>query len=238
MNSNDKWIEEWRQKLFPDKGPQVMPLPPTAQPQPPELSPKEKKWITHWEPKEFNYTGVPAPDEDGHWITDWQNKGGMEVPERVLTNYRFLVFIQGIPLGFSKIKNIVSEVETDSIVVGGINTYAVSLIKPTTKEKTMVFERGVTSGIMPNMKRMLASARFSVGQRLPMDIVIAVRNGKGGIEKLYFVHGAMVKSWKCSDLDAMHDEVLIESFEIVYETLEEQVALVMGAGLLAGLLGL
>ena len=81
----------------------------------------------------------------------------------------------------------------------------------------MVFERGAAAR---GMLTMALTARFAVGQRLPEDILILVMDRSNLPSRAYFVHGAVVRRCSWSDLDAMSGALLIERFEITYETLE------------------
>ena len=74
-------------------------------------------------------------------------------------------------------------------------------------------------------------ARLAVGQRIPNDIYIFISNRNGVVTNLYSVHGAVVKKIRLSDLNAMSSDVLIESFEMTYETME---SCPITAGILGG----
>lgn len=134
-----------------------------------------------------------------------------------LPGYKFQVYIQNLCLGFSKVTNIENSIETEPLQEGGVNDRVYSLRKPQSTERTMLFERGIASR---GLVMMALSLRLAVGQRLPEDIMILVMGRDGLPGKVYFVHGAVVKKCTYSDLDAMSGEVLLERFEIAYETLE------------------
>ena len=137
-------------------------------------------------------------------------------PEPV-PGYKFQVFINNIRMGFSKVTNIEESIETEPLQEGGVNDRVYSLRKPVSTERSLVFERGMGSrGLVMTM----LTLRFAVGQRIPQDILILVCDRTGTITHIYQVHGAVVKKCSVSDLDAMNSEVLIERFEIAYETLE------------------
>lgn len=134
-----------------------------------------------------------------------------------LPGYKFQVFIQNVPMGFSRVTNIEQSVETEPLQEGGVNDRVYSLCRPQSTERTMMFERGTAGrGLAPT----IFARRFAVGQRLPEDILILVMNRSGLPARAYFVHGAVVRRCTWSDLDAMSGALLIERFEIAYETLE------------------
>ena len=152
-----------------------------------------------------------------------------------IAGYKFQVFIQNTRMGFSKITNFETFIETEGIVEGGVNSHVHSLLKPVSTEKTLVFERGVGD-------RGLATgwlADLSPGNHFPFDILIIVGDRSGEMSAIYMVHGATVKRWQMGDLNAMDSNVLIESFEIVYEELSEMHgSFVTGAGDALGAMGI
>lgn len=158
----------------------------------------------------------------------------------IIPSYRFSVYMMGMKLGFSKISNMEILIETDPLVEGGCNSYPHSLQRPVSREKTLIMERGVqTSSVTASISQRLMSliSKFDVGKRLKMDLIITVNRWDGSVEKLYKVQGATVKRWKCSDLNAMSSQPLIETFEITYEKLEEdqEMGFALGAVGLGGL---
>lgn len=135
-----------------------------------------------------------------------------------IPGYKFMVYIQNVAMGFSKVTNIENSIETEPLQEGGVNDRVYSLRHPQSAERTMTFERGTV--FSTGALQMLLTFRFAVGQRLPEDIMILVMGRNGIPAKTYFVHGAVVKKCAWSDLNAMSGELLMERFEIVYETLE------------------
>ena len=142
--------------------------------------------------------------------------------------YKFQVFINNIRFGFSKVTNIETAVETEPLQVGGVNDRVYSLRTPVKAERTLVLERGVASR---GIAFTLITLRLDVGQRIPNDIYIFISNRNGVVTNLYSVHGAVVKKIRLSDLNAMSSDVLIESFEMTYETME---SCPITAGILGG----
>lgn len=131
--------------------------------------------------------------------------------------YKFQVFINNIRMGFSRVTNLEEAIETEPFQEGGVNDRAYSIRRPVTAERTLILERGVASrGAVTT----LLSLRFTVGQRLPMDVFIVICDRNGVINRLYQVHGAVVKKCAVSELDASRSESLIERFELSYETME------------------
>lgn len=138
-------------------------------------------------------------------------------PEPTRT-YKFWVILQAFRLGFSKISGIESSVEFEAFHEGGVNHKTISLLKPFSGERTLVMERGAASrGVVTE----ILTSRFTVGSRLPTDLIVAVLNPNNVLSKMYLVTGCTVKKWSVSDLDASSSEVLIERFELSYESVED-----------------
>jgi len=134
-----------------------------------------------------------------------------------LPGYKFCVFVQNIPLGFSRVTNIEESIETEPLQEGGVNDRVYSLCRPQSGERTMVFERGAGG---QNFALSAASLRLMVGQRLPEDVIIMVLDRNGAPGRVFFLHGAVVRKCTYSDLDAMSGQLQIDRFELAYETLE------------------
>ncbi len=142
-----------------------------------------------------------------------------------LSGYKFMVFINYVPLGFTKISNreIITEFET--LQEGGKNDSLHYLYKPYSTEKTLVLERGeVSRGIATSLL-----VKLSPGTRIEHDIIILGYNRNTTISKVYFVSGCVVKKWSANDFDAMDSKVMVEKFEINYANFEEKLVATMGA---------
>lgn len=135
--------------------------------------------------------------------------------------YNFVVYIQIVKMGFSRITNIENTIELESFTEGGLNDYVHSLRAPTTMEKIIVFERGI---VYPTISLPFIDDTYfdigKVGSKIGHDIIIMVLNANRQPEKTYCVSGGIIKSWKLSEFDANSNQVLIERFEVVYQTIE------------------
>lgn len=134
-----------------------------------------------------------------------------------IPGYKFQVYINAARMGFSKVTNIEESIETEALQEGGVNDRVYSLRTPVRSERTLVFERGLGGrGLLSS----LPSLRFVVGQRIATDIIIVVGDRNGAIAAIYQVHGAVIKKCVLGDLDAMRSDIVIERFELTYETME------------------
>ena len=137
-------------------------------------------------------------------------------PETV-SGYKFQVFVSNVRMGFSKVTNIEESIETQAFQEGGVNDRVYSLYRPASTERTLVFERGLGNR---SLMSGLLDKSFAVGRRILPDILILVGASNGTVSNIYQVHGAVIKRWRLGELDAMNSQVVIESFELAYETLE------------------
>lgn len=134
-----------------------------------------------------------------------------------IPSYKFQVFINNFRMGFSRVTNIEESFDTEPLQEGGVNDRVYSLRTPVKSERTLVLERGAgTRGLVTE----LLTRGFTVGKRIPNDVFILIGGRDGAIVKMYQVHGAVVKKCRLGNLDAMSSEVLIETFELSYETIE------------------
>lgn len=134
-----------------------------------------------------------------------------------IPSYKFQVFVNNIRMGFSRVTNIEESFETEPFQEGGVNDRVYSLRTPVKAERTIVLERGAGSR---GMVLELLSMSFRVGNRLPSGVLILVSGRDGAITEIYSLQGVVVKKCRIGSLDAMSSEVLIESFELAYETIE------------------
>ncbi len=144
-----------------------------------------------------------------------------------LKSFRFHVYIGVIKMGFSKISGVERTAETESIQQGGVNDHVYTLSSPVKSEKTLVLERGVA------YSRGLLAANLKVGKRLATDMLILIYDDGGLPRTAVYVKNPYVKRHSFSDLDAMSGQVLVERFEVVYDSMEVQS---LPVGMLAGIL--
>ena len=155
-------------------------------------------------------------------------------PEPVPT-YKFQVFVNNVRMGFSRVTNLEESFETEPFQEGGVNDRVYSLRTPVKAERTLVLERGAGSR---GMVLELLSMSFRVGNRLPSGVIILVSGRDGAINEIYTLQGVVVKKCRIGNLDAMSSEVLIESFELAYETIESYPLLSSALGSAMSALGL
>lgn len=134
-----------------------------------------------------------------------------EFPFRMdpIPGYRFIVFLDGLIMGFQKVSGIVCEMETESYREGGLNTQVHIFPKACSTERVLCMEKGVYGGILHPF--------YLVGERIPGILTLAVTGDSGFPVKCYTMYGLLVKKWEVGDLNAADNSLLIDRFEVCYE---------------------
>lgn len=134
--------------------------------------------------------------------------------EQYMTNDQFQVKIGSEGYGFSKISNMVQEMEFDCIQEGGRNWSPVFFRKQKGKRDTLVLERGVKT-----QPTKIKAARIKTGTLLAGVVIILRKNNKS-FRKYTFDEGVVTKL-ELNSLDALGREILIEKMEISHTGLYE-----------------
>lgn len=126
-----------------------------------------------------------------------------------IPGYRFIVFFNGLLMGFQKVSGISREVETEIYQEGGLNTRVHVFPKACAGEHLLCLEKGTYSGI---------EHPFSlVGIAFDGILNLTVMDNLGRPLKSYFFTGLIIKKWEIGDLSAEQNSILIDRFEISYE---------------------
>lgn len=126
-----------------------------------------------------------------------------------IPGYRFIVFLDGILMGFRKFSGIVREVETETYQEGGLNTSVHVFPKACTAEHIITLEKGTYGGIQHSFSR--------VGQRLDGVLNLVIMDNLGLPLKSYVLTGLIIKKWEIGELSAENNDIVIDRFEISYE---------------------
>lgn len=127
--------------------------------------------------------------------------------------YNFKVFLGLFPAAFTKISGIERGLEVETYAEGGLNTKAYSLLTQVQSEKTMIFERGITTSA-------LALSTYLPGYTLDEDISIFLLDDAGIPFRAYFLFGCTIKKITLGPLDANKSEIAIETLEVLYNEVE------------------
>lgn len=129
-----------------------------------------------------------------------------------LAAYAFHVLIGTAEFGFSKISGLGRRAESFIYQEGGLNDRVHVLPGPVKRCGTVRLERGVYAGEYVPF--------YLAGERLTQSMRIEVRPpGDQAQGKVYTLTGVVVKAWEAGDLDALQNSILIDRFELDYESL-------------------
>lgn len=135
--------------------------------------------------------------------------------EKLIPSHSFLVTIGPLVLSFAKVSNMVAQIEYDAVIEGGNNDYPHLFKKAKTKPDTLVLEKGV--------RTRATDASFDLlleGMQVELGTILLLKDGIDLQKAFYFKRGLIVKR-EFSKLDAMSNEVLIETLEIAHSGLVE-----------------
>lgn len=135
--------------------------------------------------------------------------------EKLVPSHSFLVTIGPAMFSFSKISNLMSSVEYDAIIEGGNNDYPHLFKKAKTQPDTLILEKGVRTRSSD-----LSFNLLTEGMQVEMVTIMLLKNGTD-LEKVFFFKKGMIVKRQFSTLDAMSNELLIETLEIAHSGLVE-----------------
>ncbi len=130
-----------------------------------------------------------------------------------LSAFQFRVVLEKKEYGFSKVSGLKRERTTTTYQEGGLNDYIHVFPGPAQSCGTVRLERGVYAGDELPF--------YAVGEQLKQPMTIALWSGSDGktVNKCYCLTGLVVKAWEVSELDGGHNSLLIDRFELDYQTL-------------------
>lgn len=131
-----------------------------------------------------------------------------------LPNYSFEVSMNGFTIGFSKVNNITADIEFDAIVNGGANDAPVILPKSKHTPDMIFFEKGLKADLADTMFSLLTA-----GTRVAGITIFVKLNGQ--IKRIFTISTGIIVKREFSSLDAMGDQVFIESLQIAHTGLIE-----------------
>ncbi|MEG2143852.1 MAG: phage tail protein [Oscillospiraceae bacterium] len=151
------------------------------------------------------------------------HKRGMNVlynrkPEP-LPGFRFKVYINHIPMGFTKITNLEETSDITTLQEGGYNNQVHILEQPVSTEHTLIMERGV---VLLTLTRMIFNRQLDIGQRIFGDVMITLHDRNGWVGRCFWVNNAYVKKISYDGFDSMNGNPVIQRFELAYERMESK----------------
>lgn len=131
-----------------------------------------------------------------------------------ITGTEFEVVMDMVKISFGKVTNIGAKIEYDTFVEGGHNDYPIYLKKPKTKPDTIIFEKGLHTGLGSNV-----FTKIEEGTKMK-NIMIFVKHN-GDTERIFYFDYGIILSKEFSAMDAMGNSVMIEKLEIAHSGLKE-----------------
>lgn len=135
--------------------------------------------------------------------------------DELIKNYHFQVEWGGAKMGFSKVSGLSFAREIIEYRLGNSKDYDTVKLPGRTKHANIVLKRGMTKGDN-NFFEWWSQAQFSGYKR---DVVISVLNESHEPIVVWKIQNAFPVKLECADLDAVGNEILIESLEIAHEGL-------------------
>lgn len=132
---------------------------------------------------------------------------------RLLPGHTFVVFIGEEPFSFAKVTNLEAQIEYDAVVEGGNSLYPFFMRKPKTKLDTLIMEKGVRVRSTDRKFDTLAEGMYL------KNILIILYGSTREVEKVFSVEWGVIVKKRFSDLDAMKNELFVETLEIAHSGL-------------------
>jgi len=126
-----------------------------------------------------------------------------------IPGYRFVVYLNGLVMGFQKVSGMVREIETEVYREGGLNTMVHVFPKYCEAQQILRLEKGIYGGV--------GHLFYMVGCEIPGALNLVVMDNLGRPLKSYLFTGLIVKKWEIGELSAEQNSLLIDHFEISYE---------------------
>ena len=133
--------------------------------------------------------------------------------EKLVPSHSFLVAIGPALFSFSRVSNLVSQIEYDAVTEGGNNDYPHLFKKPKSQPDTLILEKGVRTRSSDLVFNLLLE-----GMQVEMVTILLMKDTIDLEKAFYFKKGIIVRR-QFSNLDAMGNELLIESLEIAHSGL-------------------
>ena len=135
--------------------------------------------------------------------------------EKLVPSHSFLVAIGPAMFSFSKVSNLMSQIEYDAVNEGGNNDYPLLFRKPKTQPDTLILEKGVKTRSSDLVFNLLLE-----GMQVEMVTILLMKDTID-LEKAFYIKQGIIVKRQFSNLDAMSNEILIESLEIAHSGLVE-----------------
>lgn len=131
----------------------------------------------------------------------------------LLPGHSFGVYIGEEAFSFAKVSNLEAQIEYDAVVEGGNSLYPLFVQKARTKLDTLIMEKGVRVRSTERKFDTLAE-----GMHL-RNLLIILYGSTREVEKVFSVEWGVIVRKQFSGLDAMKNELFVETLEIAHSGL-------------------
>ena len=150
--------------------------------------------------------------------TDMKSKLNLSGGEYPFTTNHYVVSFGSIVIGFSKISGISLKTTEYTTMNEGGNDTPYILLDQNKNFNTITFEKGFGTGFQGSNATDMLELIKEVKIR---DMLLVIYDSNKERKKAYYTNTAYVKDIVLSDLNAMGQEVLIQSMTIVYDVFKE-----------------
>ena len=134
--------------------------------------------------------------------------------DEYLANYVFEVQLGTLnKISFSKISNLSSGIDYETIGDGGNNDNMYLFEKPNRKPDTIIFEKGLKKGNYGETLFLIEGLKIN-------NIMIMVKKGKK-MERVFFIEQGIITKMSYTDLDAGRGEILVKRMEMQHTGIVE-----------------
>lgn len=135
----------------------------------------------------------------------------------IVSSHKFIVTIGTHIASFAKITGLRTQIETEYITEGGINSYRHITRSPKASQNRLIFEKG-----FGYMNPFYSAQGFVPGTMLLLPCtIIVLGKSDSDFERVFEFDNAMIISWEASPLDAMSSEIIIDRVELEHSGLRE-----------------
>ncbi len=131
-----------------------------------------------------------------------------------IPGYEFSVNLDGFMYSFSRVTNLSSSAEIETIVEGGNNDSPVILRKSKRSPDYLMLERALHSTFTD-----MAFSFFTVGRKIDAITISVQKNGS--TVRMFFAAGGVIVEREFSPLDAVESTILVQSLKIAHTGLTE-----------------
>ncbi|MCH5281435.1 MAG: phage tail protein [Lachnospiraceae bacterium] len=146
---------------------------------------------------------------------DIQSYTDLYAGEKLLPSYNFLVTIGKEVFSFSKVSNLVSQIEYETVLEGGNNDHPLLFPKQKSTPDILILEKGVRERSTDQVFNSLME-----GMHVELVTILLIKDDIH-LLKAFFLKEGIITKRTFSDLDAMRYDLLIETMEIAHSGLVE-----------------